>query len=419
MTASADSRSSPDTASGELRLPRPPGVIRRFWARHPRVADVLIALVAIAFTGMSGARSGDAPLWDVVRPAASIVLILACVALVVRRRWPILGFALAATGSLLTIPSGGGVGLAVLAVFTYTVAVYRSTSAAVTASGVTMAAALLASVVGVAAAGLSWQSAANGCASVLLTLVVAALVGANVGNRKRYVSAILDTSRQLWEEREQHARLAASAERTRIAREMHDVVSHSLTVIVALAEGATATPDAERGRAATARIATTARGALDEMRDMLGVLRDDSGEHAPLVPLDGEAVRTAVAAARSAGVPVVLHTSGPEPTQLHVRLAVARVVQEGLTNVIRHAPDAREVTVDIASTPEAVTVEIVNDAATKPVSTGGFGLRGLHERAARLGGTAEAGPVPGGRWRVLLRVPSPVVADAVRDGGAP
>lgn len=405
MTAPAEFRSSPDTVSGELRLPRPPGVIRRFWARHPHVADMLVALAATALTGASGVRTGNSALWETLRPAASLVLVLACLALLVRRRWPLAAFAVAGIGSLLTIPSAGGVGLAVLAVSTYTVAVYRSTAAAVAAAGATALTALLAGTVGILTGAMPWQSAVNGCAAVLLTLLLAALVGANIGNRKRYVAAILDTSRQLWAEREQHARLAASAERTRIAREMHDVVSHSLTVIVALAEGATATPDPERGRAATARIATTARGALDEMRAMLGVLRDDTAEDAPLSPVDGDVVRTAVAAARGAGVPVVLHTSGPEPTELHIRLAVARVVQEGLTNVIRHAPGAREVTVDVTSTPEAVTVEIVNDGASAPASAGGFGLRGLHERAARLGGTAEAGPLPGGRWRVRLRIP--------------
>ncbi|EPD83195.1 hypothetical protein HMPREF1529_02565 [Microbacterium sp. oral taxon 186 str. F0373] len=143
------------------------------------------------------------------------------------------------------------------------------------------------------------------------------------------------------------------------------------------------------------------------MRAMLGVLRDGDAQRAPLAPLDGDTVRDAVAAARSAGVPVVLRTTGGEISDLPVRLAVARVVQEGLTNVIRHAPSAQEVTVTISSTASEVVVEVVNDGVEGPASGGGYGIRGLHERAARVGGVAEAGRRPDGRWRVRLTVPRP------------
>ena len=117
------------------------------------------------------------------------------------------------------------------------------------------------------------QIALNSVVSALVLGLIGTLIGVNVGGRKRYIAAVIDRSRQLLVERDQQAQLAAAAERARIAREMHDIVSHSLTVIVALSEGAAATADPEQARAASTASATTARAALAEMRSMLGVLR--------------------------------------------------------------------------------------------------------------------------------------------------
>ena len=288
-------------------------MIRRFWARHPRISDVLVALLTALVTFPAPGRSDVATsaLWELTRPGAVVALALACIALVWRRRLPLLSFALAGTGAILALPSGSGVGGATVAVAVYAVAVYAGSSHAwLAAAGVT-GIALLAAAATVLGGLLSWSPAVNGCAALVVSLLLGTLVGVNVGNRARYLSALMDTSRQLWAEREQQARLAAATERARIAREMHDVVSHSLTVIVALSEGAAATSDRERGRAATQQISTTARAALDEMRAMLGVLRDEHADgDAPLAPLDGDTVRAAVASARSAGIPVELRTTG-------------------------------------------------------------------------------------------------------------
>lgn len=412
----AESRSSLDPVSSELRLPRPPGVIRRFWARHPRLTDVIVALLTALVTFPAPGRddlTADARLWTTVRPIVVVVLTLACVAMLWRRRLPLVSFSLAAGGAILAVSSGAGVGAATTAVAVYAVAVYAGSSAAWIASGIVVGGAAMAAGVTVLVGVLPWSTAVNGCAALAVGLLLGCLVGVNIGNRARYVAALMETSRRLWAERAQQTQIAAAAERARIAREMHDVVSHSLTVMVALAEGATATDDAPRARAATAQIATTGRGALDQMRVMLGVLRDGDAQRAPLAPLDGDTVRDAVAAARSAGVPVVLRTTGGEITDLPVRLAVARVVQEGLTNVIRHAPSAQEVTVTISSTASEVVVEVVNDGVEGPASGGGYGIRGLHERAARVGGVAEAGCRPDGRWRIRLTVPTPTERTSV------
>jgi len=403
------SRSSLDPASGELRLPRPPGVIRRFWARHPRVTDVIVALLTALVTFPAPGRddlAGDDRLWTGVRPVVVVVLTLACVAMLWRRRRPLVPFSLAALGALLAVSFGSGVGSGTTAVAVYAVAVYAGSSAAWIASGIAIGAATMAAGTAVLLGALPWSTAVNGCAALAVGLLLGCLVGVNIGNRARYVAALMETSRQLWAERAQHAEHAAAAERARIAREMHDVVAHSLTVMVALAEGATATEDAARARAATGQIATTGRGALDQMRAMLGVLRGSDAAGAPLAPLDGDTVRDAVAAARSAGIPVVLRTTGGEITDLSVRLAVARVVQEGLTNVIRHAPTAQEVTVTISTTTSEVVAEVVNDGVEGPASRGGYGIRGLQERAAQVGGVAEVGRRPDGRWHVRLTVPA-------------
>ncbi|QTV80514.1 sensor histidine kinase [Microbacterium sp. NIBRBAC000506063] len=112
--------------------------------------------------------------------------------------------------------------------------------------------------------------------STTTLLLIGALIGVNVGGRKRYVEALIERSRQLAVERDQQAQLAAAAERTRIAREMHDIVSHSLAVVVALAEGAHAIDDPHRSKQANRAIADTAREALTQMRVMLGVLRTDA-----------------------------------------------------------------------------------------------------------------------------------------------
>src|SRR5690606_17803630 len=213
-------------------------------------------------------------------------------------------------------------------------------------------------------------------------------------------------SRQLLVERDQQAQLAAAAERDRIAREMHDIVSHSLTVVVALSEGAAATADRDRARDASMAAATTARDALAEMRSMLGVLRD-GGADAPLAPLDAASPADTVATAQRAGFPVSLATRGEADASPALRFAIGRIVQEGVTNAIRHAPMASAIEVRIDNDADPVVIEIVNDGASGPVSDAGFGLRGLTERAALLGGVVASAPAGEGRWMLRAELPRP------------
>nr|WP_259392979.1 histidine kinase [Microbacterium halimionae] len=244
--------------------------------------------------------------------------------------------------------------------------------------------------------------------SAIFLLLLGVLIGINVGNRKRYLEALIGRSRQILIERNQHSRLAAAAERTRIAREMHDIVSHSLTVIVALSEGASVTNDRERAAEANRAIAGTARSALDEMRVMLGVLRDDdNNDIVPLVPDLASSLSELVDAARAAGFRVVLSTSGEPGGSSAARLAVLRIAREGLTNAMRYSHDPAQISLSVIYTDNEIEVSIENDGAhpSEPSQGSGYGLKGLGERLTFVGGTMTAGFVADSIWRLRARIP--------------
>ncbi len=411
----------------ELRLPRVPGVIRRFWARHPVLADALIAAVCALLTLVPAAtfRAGpdELPREPQVLNFVLIPLAIAACALLLRRRqWPVVvyGAALVLETAFLFAPVSVSTPLTIVA--SYSLAVYLSSKAAWIGYGVTVGWLGLVAVVLWMAGMAQAPVAANTVVGSAVMLLIGTLIGVNVGNRKRYVEAIIDRSRQLLVERDQQAQLAASAERARIAREMHDIVSHSLTVIVALAEGASVTPDPDRARAATSQVAETARAALREMRAMLGVLRDDS-EAAPLSPTGDDAVATVIESARRAGYPVVLRQSTsieaqsatPQDTPRPVRLAVARIVQESVTNAMRHAVGATRIEVMIHTDQDAVVIDVRNDGVAAAVRAGGYGLRGLRERVDHVGGTLHVGPLPPDSWLVHARLPIALAQEQVAE----
>lgn len=402
------SRSTSVREDEALRLPRPPGVLRRFWARHPIVADVLIALVCLLLSLVpAGVITRDLPMplavgVAILVPASAVA---ACATLLWRRSRPLVpfvaSFALEA-GFLFALQP---IGSPLLLVTCYSLAVYRSSRAAWMGFGIGLASLSavggLLTLTGV----ISFQVAANAVIMSLVLGLIGTLIGVNVGGRKRYLDAVIDRSRQLLVERDQQAQLAAAGERARIAREMHDIVSHSLTVIVALSEGAAATSDATQARAAASASAETARSALTEMRAMLGVLRADASP-LPLAPLAPTAPQETVAHAQRAGYPVTLAVSGATEVAPAVAHAVGRIVQEGVTNAMRHAPGATSIDVRLVYAADAVTVEVVNDGAIGPIGTSGFGLRGVAERAAHAGGSVVSEPLSGGRWMLRAELPT-------------
>ncbi len=242
------------------------------------------------------------------------------------------------------------------------------------------------------------------CALLLVTAVVA---GLNVRSRReRAIAARAQVQAQAREHR-QELLMARAAERTTIAREVHDVVAHSISVMVALADGATAvasrSPD--QAQEAMREVSATGRSALLDMKRVLTAL-----DEAPPDPADETADLVAMADRfRAAGLPLTatgldLDVSGP------VALAVRRIVGEALTNVLRHAPGTERVALEVVRTADAVTIEVLDDGPRAdsphaPMQGSGRGLVGIRERAAILGGSAEAGPRPGGGWRMAVTLP--------------
>ena len=202
------------------------------------------------------------------------------------------------------------------------------------------------------------------------------------------------------------AEQAAAAERVRIARELHDIVAHHLSVVVLQAAGARASGAATE--ATLEKIENNGRQALAETRRLLGVLRED-GQETGLAPQPGVGeLATLADTVRAAGLPVDLDIDGdPAVLPAAVDLSVYRIVQEALTNVLRHAGPARAA-VTIGCTDEAVTIEVTDDgtrAASQQPPAGGHGLAGMRARAAIFGGVFQAGSRPGGGFAVRVRLP--------------
>ena len=205
---------------------------------------------------------------------------------------------------------------------------------------------------------------------------------------------------------QRQAEQAAAAERARIARELHDIVAHHLSVVVLQAAGARAA--GKPAGPALEKIEHSARQALEETSRLLNVLRDP-GEEAGLAPQPGTGDLHALAATvRAAGVPVNLIIDGDlAAIPAAVDVSVYRIVQEALTNILKHAGPARaEVTIGCEQ--DAVTIEVTDNGTGQPghgSPGGGHGLAGMRERAAVFGGELAAGPRPGGGYAVRARLP--------------
>jgi signal transduction histidine kinase len=248
--------------------------------------------------------------------------------------------------------------------------------------------------------GVSGQSRATGLVFVC-EILICCLVGVFV-HARREASALAERNAALQHQAEQ----ALAAERARIARELHDIVAHHLSVVVLQAAGAQAS--AKPAPDTLAKIERSGREALTEMRRLLGVLRDPA-EGEGIAPQPGVAELAALAeGVRAAGLPVRLAVEGDHvalPTAVNV--SAYRIVQEALTNVLKHAgPASADVTVGCVD--GAVVIEITDDgagAAAADPSAGGHGLIGMRERAAMFGGDLLAGPQPGGGFAVRARLP--------------
>ncbi|WP_371243209.1 sensor histidine kinase [Streptomyces pimonensis] len=250
--------------------------------------------------------------------------------------------------------------------------------------------------------------------SQLTSVLVAVLIGITVRTRQSYTEALEDRARRLETERDQQAQLAAAAERARIAREMHDIIGHNLSVITGLADGGryAAGKSPERAAQALHAIATTSRQALGELRRLLDVLRAE-GTAAHPVDLAPQPALTdldqLIDGVRNAGLPVHTTVEGRAALPPGRQLTVYRVIQEALTNTLKHAGPGATSEIAIAYGDKgAVTVTITDTGAPGTAAPAdGRGLPGMRERTALYGGTLEAGPRPrpGQGWRVRLHLP--------------
>jgi signal transduction histidine kinase len=224
-----------------------------------------------------------------------------------------------------------------------------------------------------------------------------------------HLQALEERAIRLEKERDQQAELAAARERARIAREMHDIVAHSLSVMITLADGAAATVkrDPEVAGSAMEQVASTGRQALGEMRNLLGVLRSD--EAASLAPQPGlDRLESLLEEVRMAGLPVSVTIAGdPRPMSSTQETTVYRFVQEGLTNVLKHARYPSRAWVSLEFETNALRLEVRDDGAPmlEPAGSDGLGLRGMRERLAMFGGEISAGPLQPRGWVTSATMP--------------
>lgn len=232
----------------------------------------------------------------------------------------------------------------------------------------------------------------------------AAAIGTNIRNARIHEAELNHWASQV-------SRLAQVQERNRIAREMHDVVAHSLSVMIALSEGARVVGrrDQERSEQVLKELSGTGRAALSDMRRMLGVLRQSETEELELKPTGGS-LEQMLEGFRVAGLPLTYtYTGEPLPEDTTFQLTVFRIIQESLTNSLRYAHNVSHVQLRMERCSSQVRIEIIDDGdATRVPSVGtGQGLRGMRERVALFGGTVNAGPVAQGGWIVKATLQMP------------
>jgi signal transduction histidine kinase len=451
-----------------LDTPGPLGSTLSWAGRHPVAVDAALAVAAAAVVAPSSLQlvlgSGLSTGWLVSLSAAIILLHLAMLG---RRSFPLFCYGLGCLGMLmltlspyLSSTEGTDIGFSdgqaipgpllptalVFFVLLYTAAEQEPVRQAVACLAVALTGGAL--VLVRLSIGDPWWSQVTGQSSmsawlVLTALIVAGAVGAySLGRLRRTRSAYLVElqARALRTEADRVAEAAeaADAERRRIAREMHDVVSHSLAVMISQAEGGrmlaagAADPTGSAGsgdaggsggsgqdsRSATvfATIAATGRAAMADMRSMLGVLRERDDQPEARAPLPGLAdVPALLHQIRSTGTDVELTERGrPTAVSPAVGLAVYRLLQEALTNVVKHAGPGATAHVSLQWRRDELEVEVGDDGTTHDRNEGGAGLVGMRERVGAVGGQLEVGsrttPVDGGQtrgqgWRVRAQIP--------------
>jgi signal transduction histidine kinase len=354
--------------------------------------DVAVAAGALA---ISVSVLATIPSWE-PGPVAGLLVLAHVVPIAFRRRVPRAAFAVSAGGGVLYLAAGWpmvGLGVAAL-VMTYSLAAYSTRAHSVGG---------LATVeVGLILETLFGRGTAQFDTLLGNLIILAAAWFLGDGARRRREDALA--------ERQRLATQAVSEERLRIARELHDVVAHSMSVIAVQAGTGRMVidDDIEHARRALASIEETSKRALDEMRRLLGVLRTDTPEAVALAPVPTlDDLDRLVAYAVEGGTPVDVSIDGDRrKAPAGIELAAYRVLQEALTNVRRHAAGA-PARIHLSFEPAELVLEVENPLADGQPATGGggHGLLGMRERVSLYGGTFEAGPHPDGTFKVSARIP--------------
>jgi len=391
-------------AVSELQAPR-------LWrTANPQLVDATLALglAALSLIGLQGGAT------DVGgrEPLSVALLLLESLPLVARRRFPVAVLVITFGATLLHIlmaPAGTTVneGFGSL-VALYSVAERRDRRTSV-AAALVVATLFAATIIG--KGGL--PEGLQGLLQTTLVVGLAWALGDLARTRGLFAIAIEDRARLLEAEREERARGAVAAERERIARELHDIVAHHVSVIVIQAGAALRALERrpDQTRTAVEAIDRTGREALVDMRRMVAVLGQGGDEPAgSLAPMPGlDRLGELVEEVRAAGLPVELSVQGERRAlDAGVELSAYRIVQEALTNVLKHARGARA-RIDLRYATHALEIEVVDEGGTGRRDLGdpehdGRGLIGMHERAAMFGGRLEAGPTPTG-FRVRATLP--------------
>jgi signal transduction histidine kinase len=380
--------------------------LRGWFRSHPRATDALIALLLTAFTVAGGVLNAVGPDGPQAQPWAIPVVTLLAISTYWRRTRTIAVFVGVTVVSAMLAAAGANdaINLPGL-VMLYTVASRRSRREATYAWLATLAVAMLL----VLRSSDIIEYGAYIALGALVTVPYA--IGIAVGNRRQLLAALRDRAERAEAEVEARTRVATLEERARISRELHDVLAHGLTVMIAQSEGAASVAVNDPARAAEAMrtVAATGRESLGELRRLVAAERVDVvGATPELAPVPGIDDLDALAdRVRAAGLPVRLTQSGDlASVPDDCGRAVYRIVQESLTNVLKHGgPGASADVVVAVAAAVQVTVTDRGGARTAAPAGGGAGLVGMRERVSVLGGELEAGPTVDGGWRVRAHLP--------------
>lgn len=380
---------------------------------HPRHADALLAALVTGLSLVAHFTFDDAefrrPTWWTVP-----LILVSTVPLAWRRRWPtaVLGIVVVAE-SVLQLNSVMGAGFLNVLIAAYNLGAYVAGRRLWVAGGTSFAFVSVLVTAGVLYDDLDLQTLVSTCILYASSIVL----GDNMRRRRERAAELVERAERAEREQELVARQRVQQERTRIARELHDVVAHSLTVMIIQAGAARrqVRTNVDQAIGSLEAIEATGRDAMNEMRRVLGVLRNDDDRPSDDRPESDRAPQPSLDAlddlmASVPDLPIVFCTSGDlSSVPPGIELSAYRVVQEALTNVRRHAGRVDRVDVEVAVDREGdrlvITVADDGRGAVAPVNHAGYGLRGMEERVTMFGGHIDAGPRVGGGWRVKVTFP--------------